>query len=408
MVIPPQLIAAAASQVKDGADKGDEAAPAGPVNVYTPEMLQNALDVFQRYQNQQNQLAGTPSYSAGGVTSRQASQMSQKEIKTREYAKYLTEQKGYTPENAQARAQQIASSSKENFKKDKEFSRFVRQGGSESLSQKKGGRIRAGTEFTPGGVDVSSQSEAMRNAMQGLGMQSLNAASGLPQGYANEEARALAARGGLANQAMDYLGQGIGSSGLFSTQEKALGDMKNKYLNDFTRVYEDSMRGATSDLIGSGFNSSNLAGEYLQDAAYRPQSDFLTDALAKLAGQEQSFLTQASGIGSQNLQNILGTFNTLGQNQGIGSVLGGVLNPGGAGLFTDPQSAQFANQLQQQAIRNRQVDQSMANELNTQPVSLMPEQPGYWGTTMGAVAGAMGPAGAGIAKKWGAPKYNVQ
>lgn len=389
MVIDPFTASLLASGVSS-AMGGGGGQPAGPSNVYTPEMLQNALNSMNQYMGAQNALAGTPSYSAAGVTSRQASEMSPKEIKAREYAKYLVEQKGYTPENAQARAQQVAASTKEKFKDDKGFSRFVRQGGSQSLTKRKGGGIQAKQEFTPGGIDVSSQSEMMRNAMQNLGMQSIGAASGLPQLYAAEEARALGARQGLGQQALDYLGQGVGSSGLFSTQEKALEDMKNKYLNDFSSVYEDTMRRATSDLSGTGFSSSNLAGDYLKDTAYDAQSDFLTDALAKLAGQEQSFLSQASGIGAQNLQNILGTFGTVGQQQGIGSVLGGVLNPAGAGLFTDPQSAQMAAMLQQQAIGNRQTDQQMMNQLNTQPVSVMPEQPGFWGTVIPALSPFVG------------------
>ena len=382
------LIAGGVSKAASGLSGGG--ASAQPSNVYTPEMLQQAWDAMNSYMGAQNALAGTPSYAPGGVTTQQARELSPKEIKTREYADYLVKKKGYTPENAQARAQQIAASSKENFKSDKEFSRFVRQGGSSALSAKKGGGIKAGQEFAPGGVNVSPESEMMRSAMQNIGLQSLAAASGLPGAYASEEQRALATRQGLANQALDYLGQGIGSSGLFSTQEKALEDLKNKYLNDFSGVYEDTMRRATSDLAGTGFSSSSLAKDYMQDYAAKPQRDFLTDALAKLAGQEQSFLTQASGIGAQNLQNYLGAFNTLGQQQGIGSVLGGILNPAGAGLFTDPTSYQAAAGLQQQAIGNRRADQQMMNQINLQPVTLMPEQPGFLGTVVPALSPLLG------------------
>lgn len=380
------LIASGISNAASGLFGGSSGASAQPQSVFTPEMLQNAWDSMNQYMGAQNALAGTPSYAPGGVTTQQARELSPKEIKTREYANYLVQQKGYTPENAQARANQIAASSKENFKSDKEFSRFVRQGGSSALSKRKGGGIKAQTEFAPGGVNVSPESELMRSAMSNLGLQSLAAATGLPAAYASEEQRALATRQGLANQALNYLGQGIGSSGLFSTQEKALEDMKNKYLNDFSSLYTDTMRRATSDLAGTGFSSSNLAQEYMQDYAAKPQRNFLTDALAKLAGQEQSFLTQASGIGAQNLQNYLGAFNTLGQQQGIGSVLGGILNPAGAGLFTDPTSYAAASNLQQQAIGNRRADQQLMNQINLQPVTLMPEQPGLFSTAMTALS----------------------
>ena len=389
MVIDPMTMMAL-TQGASSLFGGGQQQQQGPVSVMSPEMLDYARRQQQNYMSGQNIFAQTPTYGAGGVSSQQGGQLSDKEIKVREYAKYLVEQKGYTPQNAQSRAQQVASSSKEKFKDDKEFNRFVKQGGSASLSKKKGGKIKAATEFAPSGFSVAPESEMMRSAMNNLALQSMGAASGLPQMYGMEEARALGARQNLANQAQNMIGGGVGESGLFSTQETALENLKNKYLNDFSGVYEDSMRQATSDLIGSGFNSSSLAGDYMKDVAYDTQSDFLTDALAKLAGQEQSFLSQASGIGSQNLNNILNSFNTLGQNQGIGAVLGGVMNPASAGLFTDPQSTALAADLQQQALANRRADQGMMNQINLTPATVMPDGPGAFGTLMNAVSPAAG------------------
>lgn len=377
MVIDPMTMMALANAAK-GAGGGSKQSAPQPFNAMTPQMLDYARQQQFAYQNRQNAASRTPAYGAGGVTTQQGGQLGSKEIKVREYAKFLVENKGYTQQNAQSRAQQVASSSKEKFKDDKEFNRFVRGGGSASLSKKKGKKIRAKTEYQPAGFDVSSDSEMMRQGMNSLGLQSLGAASGLPYGYAAEEQRALQARQGLAGQAQNMLSQGPGASGLFATQETALENLKNKYLNDFGGVYQDSMRSATSDLIGSGFNSSSLANEYMKDNAYDTQSDFLTDALAKLAGQEQSFLSQASGMGTQNLNNVLNSFSTLGQNQGIGSVLGGIMNPAGAGLFTDPQSTGLAADLQQRYLTGQRQDQSMMNQINLTPTTIMPESPGFF------------------------------
>tara|TARA_R110000822_G_scaffold75493_8_gene181625 strand:+ start:2013 stop:3227 length:1215 start_codon:yes stop_codon:yes gene_type:complete len=397
-MIDPMTMMAIAKGVSSMAGGGDKA-PAGPSKVFTPEMRDQYLQANQQYMNQQQAAGKTPTYGAGGVTSQQGGQLSSKEIKIREYAKFL-ESKGYDPENAQRRAQQIAGSNKEKFKDDKEFNRFVAQGNASGLTRKKG-KFKTSTEFAPAGFGVSQESENIRGGMNDLSQEALNAARGLPTGYAQEEARALRARQGLAGQAQNLLQGGPGASGLYSTQEEALANMKNKYLNDFQGIYTDSMRGATSDLIGSGFNSSSLAGEYLQDNAYKPQSDFLTDALAKLAGQESNFLSQASGIGTQNLNNVLNSFNTLGQNQGIGSVLGGIMNPNQAGGFNDVQAAQLAAQLGQQGIDNRRADQGMMNDALGKSVDIMPEGPGMLSNlakTFGGIAGAY------AADKWMKPK----
>lgn len=387
----PMTIMAIAQGASSLFGGGGSQAPQGPVNVFTPEMRDQYIQAQQQYMNQANAAARTPSVGVGGVTTQQGGQLSPQEVKIREYAKFL-ESKGYMPDAAQARAQQIAASNKEKFKDDKEFNRFVAQGNASDLTGKNG-KLKAGTVFDPARVDVGQASQDIRTGFDQLNQEAVNAARGLPTGYAQEEARALAARQGLAGQAQNLLGGGPGASGLYSTQETALENMKNKYLNDFQSVYTDSMRGATSDLIGSGFNSSSLANEYMKDNAYNTQSDFLTDALAKLAGQESNFLSQASGIGSQNLNNILNSFNTLGQNQGIGAVLGGIQNPNAAGLFNDVQSATFANQIGQQGMDNRRADQQMLNQALGTSVSIMPEGPGALSTIANAVAPIAGAYG---------------
>ena len=128
-------------QAAGGAMSGGQA---GPQSVYTPEMQQHTQDAMNKYMSEQNTLARTSYYGAGGVSTNQGGKLDPKEIKVREYAKYL-ESQGYDPQKALQRAQQIASSSKEKFKDDKGFSRFVAGGNAQGLSKKKGGGIKAGT-----------------------------------------------------------------------------------------------------------------------------------------------------------------------------------------------------------------------------------------------------------------------
>lgn len=386
--------------------QSNTASAAQPLQAFTPEMLDRALQYIQSSGQQLNTLYGTPSYAPGGVSTTQASKLSAAEIKAREYAEYLVNKKGYTPDNAQRAAQAIVSDPKRRFTDDKEFKQYIKTGGSESLSLK-GRKIKAATEFTPGGINASPESEAMRQAMQGLGMQSLQAASGLPFMYGAEEARALQTRQALANQAMNYLGQGFETSGLTANEQGNLDALKNKYLQDFGDLYKDTMRTTAGGLQSSGFASSNLANENLQRGAYDPQSRFLTNALAALAEKEQGLVAQRFGMQSQNLSNMLGAFGALGANQGIGSVLGGITNPAGAGLFTDPQSAQMAAMLQQQNIGNVQNQQAQMAGALQKPVTLVPEQPGFWGNLLSATAPYLGPVAQAVSKTASAPRYSV-
>jgi hypothetical protein len=122
----------------------------------------------------------------------------------------------------------------------------------------------------------------------------------------------------------------------------------------------------------------------------KTQSRFLTDALASLAGQESNLLAQRAGIQGQNISNLLNTFNTLGANQGIGSVLGGVVSPAQAGLFTDVTGAQLGSQLQQQNITNRIAQEQLMGGVLQQPTTVIPEAPGFFANAFNAVSPYLG------------------
>jgi hypothetical protein len=350
-------------------------------------MLQQLMQQFGQYEGNFNAQSRTPTQGAGGVTTSQGGKLSDREIKQREYAKYLMS-KGYD----QANAQRLASTTKD-LGQDKGFKQWVNKSGEATSLSTKGGKVRAGTEYQPAGFGVSGMSEANRDAMQGLTSEALGAASGLPQMFGMDLARSLQAKQNMGNMAQDYLGQGFTDTGLLASEQAQVDALKNKYLQDFGDIYNDTMRSTAGGLQSSGFASSNLAGEALQRGAYDPQSRFLTDAMASLAGVESNLINQRFGRQSQNLGNILNTFNTLGANQGIGSVLGGIVNPEQAGLATDMQSAQLQAAIQQSALGNAQQNQSMKNQIYSQPVTVMGEQPGMFSNLLAGAAGAAGTFG---------------
>ena len=383
MAIPPQLLMAGASMLGNAFGGGGQAAPA-PVNVFTPEMAEAWFKQLGQYQNNYNAQSRTPTTGAGGVTTSQGGKLSDREIKQREYAKYLMS-KGYD----QANADRMAATTK-NLGQDKGFLKWVNKSGDATSLIGKGGKVRAQTEYQPAGFGVSDMSEANRDAMQGLTSEALGAASGLPQMFGMDLARALQSKQQLGNMAQGYLGQGFTDTGLLAGEQAQVDALKNKYLQDFGDLYNDTMRSTAGGLQSSGFASSNLAGEALQRGAYDPQSRFLTDAMASLAGVESDLVNQRFGRQTQNLNSILNTFNTLGSNQGIGSVLGGIVNPEQAGLFTDPQSAQLQAAIQQNALQNAQQNQAFMNQAHSQPVTVMGEQPGMLSNLAAGAAGAAG------------------
>lgn len=370
-----------------------------PFSAFTPEMAQQAFDYYNNYGKDLNQLYGTPSYAPGGVSTQQAEQMSGGEVKAEQYVKYLIS-KGYSPENAQKEAQSVISNKGKKFADDKGFKQWIKDGNAEGL-RASGGKIQADAKFRPGGINADPASEALNTALRGLSMQSAQAASGLPQLYAQEAQRALQAKQGIGNQVQSYIQQGFNQQGLLPSEQANLDAMKNKYLQQFTDLNKSNLQQTVGKLAGSGFSSSNLAKGALQKGVYDANSRFLTDAMGSLANQESSLLAQRAGIQGQNINNMLNSFNSLGANGGIGSVTGGITNPGNAGLFTDPQSAALAASLQQQNIGNRVNQEQMAGSVLQQPVTVVPESPGFFGNLLNTASPFMGPLGGAAAKTWG-------
>jgi hypothetical protein len=366
--------------------------------IYTPEMLQAAYDAQMRFQNNQNNFYGSPYTGAGGATTRQASVMSERDVKAEEYKKYLIS-KGYTAQNAQIETNKILAGQKK-FKDDKGFRQAINAGEITGLKVGKK-KIKAEERIAPGGFSVSPESEALRQGMQGLSGQSIGAAQGLLPMLTGDVQRSLMARQGLQGQLGGLLGQGFTDTGLTLSEQANYDATKAKYMKDFGDLYRDTMQRTTGELVDSGFASSNLAADSLQRGAYDAQSRFLTDALAGLAGKESDLINARFGRQSQNVNNLLNAFNTLGANQGLNTVLGGVLNPNAAGLFNDPQSIAMINEMQQNQAGNRRADQSMIDSILGRPVQIMPgtgasgKAGGGGMNWAGGLSGALGGAGTG-------------
>lgn len=373
--------------------------------VFTPEMLDRYLNSVGQYMNMQNQFYGTPYQGPGGVNISQPREMGREEIIGEQYTNYLIS-KGYSRENAQKKTNEVIASKKLTFKQDKGFKKYINQGGAEGLKVRDG-KIKAAPKFTQGGIQ--SGAPGIGAQIQGLGQESLAAASGLPAMFAQDLARSLGAKQQLQGSIANLLGQGFTQSGLTPMEQANYDATKAKYMQDFGDLYRDTMQRTTGGLAESGFASSSLAADALQRGAYDAQSRFLTGAMGELAAKENDLINSRFARQSQNLSNLLNTYGTLGANQGIGSVLGGFISPGQGGYLTEAQSAALLNEMQQAQARNRQVDQSMMNTALGTPLQMLPTSGGskaggaLSGAASGALAGAQfGPKGALIGAGIGA------
>lgn len=369
--------------------------------VFTPEMLDRYLNSMGQYMNAQNAFYGTPYQGPGGVSVNQPREMSRQETVAEAYTNYLVS-KGYSRENAQKKTDEIIANPKKAFKSDKGFKNYINQGNASGLSINKTGGINAAKKFTQGGIQ--SGAPGIGAQVQGLGQESLAAATGLPTMFAQDLARSLKAKEQLQGQIGNFLQQGFGPSGLTPQEQANYDATKAKYMQDYGDLYRDTMQNTTGQLVDSGFASSNLAAGALQRGAYDAQSRFLTGAMGELAAKENDLINSRFARQSQNLSNLLNTYGTLGANQGIGSVLGGFISPGQGGYLTEAQSAALLAEMQNNQARNRQVDQSMMNTALSTPLQMLPTSGGSGGSKAGnALGGAASGALAGARfGPWGA------
>lgn len=353
-------------------------------SVFTPEMLDRYLNSMGQYMDIQNQFYGTPYAGPGGTSVTQSRQMSKEEVKGEAYVNYLVS-KGYTRENAQKKANQVIADKKLTFKQDKGFKKYINEGNAPGLKVGSKGGIKAAPKFTQGGIKTGDQ--AMRSGFENLSQQALGGASQLMPGLTADVQRALQARQQLQGSIGSLLGQGFTQTGLTPQEQASYDAMKAKYLQDYGDLYRDTMQRTTGELADSGFASSNLAAGALQRGAYDAQSRFLTGAMGDLAARENELINSRFARQSQNLNNLLNTYGSLGATQGLGSILPGIMSPGQAGLMTDPQTIEALMSMQQNQARNRQIDQSMMNTALGTPLQMLPGAGGGGGGAAGGKDG---------------------
>jgi hypothetical protein len=356
---------------------GGGSTPAQSQTFYSPEMRDQMLNYLRQFGGQLNSLFGTPSQGAGGVTTRQATQTKIAD-KDAAFVDYLVKQKGVSEKEAQQRLKAIKADPNRSLMNNKGFVDYIRGGNVEGLSIGSNGGIITAKELTPGGFGVSEQSENLGSAFQGLNAEMAQALQGLPTLFGADAARALQSKMNLGNMAQNFLGETLTQSGLSPQNEQDLAAMEAALMQKFGDVRRDSLQQTVGNLVGSGFTSSNLAADALKRGAHDVENRFLTDALATLAGQRDSMMNNAVSRQSQGLGNILNTFGALGANQGMAGLTSGLINPNQAGMFNDVQSAQLANQIQQQNIQNQMGFANMMQQGLSQPVQMMPNSPGLF------------------------------
>lgn len=344
-----------------------------PVSLFTPEMQQQAINQFQNYLGNQEDVYGTPYAGPGGVTVSQAREIGPKEQKVEVYTDYLVNEKGLDRETARAQANEVVSRNRKNFNDDKGFLKYIRQGNVPGMKVKDG-RIKTSTKYSEGGVQTGQASENLRGGFDALSGQAFGAASGLPGLFGRDVANSLASkdalRGGLMDRAMQNLQ--FDTETLSPGAQSDQGALEEYYMDKFNSLFKDTMQNATGELIDSGFSSSSLAGDVLQDKAYDSQSRFLTEAAASLANNRQNLLNNQQSRQYGQLGAVGNLFNTLGSTSNYGNITGSIMNPSQAGLFTDPQSAGLAAGMQQNNIGNRARDQYAFSDILTQPVDIIP------------------------------------
>lgn len=362
-------------------------APPTSASLYTPDMLDRAIRSQLGFKNESENFFATPSYSAGGVMTTQASKTDPDVLKKQGYIQYL-QASGMSKAEAANQAAKVLASGK-GFSSDKNFATYVGQGAIPGLSLGANGGIKAQSQVIPGGISVSPESDALRAAMNNVSLQSMQALNGLPAMYGqeaqNSEAFRQAARNQLGQQALNPYNQ----NGLTAQGQGDIDATTKNYLNQFADVYRNSMQQTIGSLAQTGFSSSNLASKALEYGAQNAQSRFLSDAMANIANQRQNILNSQSARQAQSQANTINALNSAGGLVNIGGITAGIMNPANAGVMTDAQSAQLAMQQQQQNYQNRFGNQQAINQMYMSPTTAMSGSGSGMGSSIGALVGGI-------------------
>ena len=382
---------------------GGSDSPTGPVPYYDADMLGAAIRQQEKFGREFDAATGATSTVSGGPSMTGTRKVSKREQKSENYVDYLVTEKGLSQEEAQKRANRITANPNKSFEQKKGFKKWIRQGNADGLSIGRSGGIKAAPKSIGPSIETSPQQRQIQDMMQGFNMQSMMAAQGLPFLYGQQERRAGAVRDfmtpGLMNQAMNF-----SMGGLSQPEQEGLQAIRDYMQEDFKGYFDDLMGQAQGRLFNTGFTQSSLVDDVVTDIAIDPARDYSIQSAAKMAELENQFRTAAVGRDAQRLQSGLGAFGTLGQMQGIGSVISGLVNPAMTGGLTDAQSLSLLQQVRGGDLQNMLTNQGMMSNLLQQPLQIMPDGGGGTLDTLlniggaGAILGGMGAFSGGAAK----------
>lgn len=344
--------------------------PSGPVSMYTPEMHASAVKQYEDYMNRFGAATGVRATGPGGASLTGTREINPQQQKKEAYADYLVVEKGYSPEEAQARANKIAGKKKLTFAQDKGFKKHIRKNDTESLSIKNG-KIKAAPKFAGPEINTGEQQQNIQNMMQGLNQQSMMAASGLPFMYAQQEQRGANVRNMMTPMLMQQ-GMQMASGGMSQPELEGLKAIEDYFADDFKGYFEDLTDQAYSGLYNSGFTSSSLVDDVLNEGAAEPAAEYAAQSAAKLADIRNRFMSDSLARDTQRQQVGLGTFYTLGQMSGIDSVTGALVNPNQFGGMTDAQSLALLQGVRAGDLGNMMQNQAGFSNLLQKPVNIMP------------------------------------
>ncbi len=368
-----------------------------PTSMFTPEMRDQALAYIRQYMQGQEGVYNAGAF-APGVNVTQTAKTDPAAVKKAAFIQFRMN-KGDTLEQATKKANTILQDPSQSFNQKKGFVEAINTGQIQNLTVGPRG-IRAEATYAPGGVTTSPESQTIQDFLNDLNMQSFGAASGLPADYAANERRALAAKGALTPQLLSNI-SGMNNLGL-TDKEQANIDAIDAY---YTKQYGDLVNKTGSEALGimnnSGFTSSSLADDIWNDYSGKPTAEYAADVAAKMADKYNETLNARTNRLNTAQTAGLNTFSTVGATGGIDSLFPGNTSGADFGLFTDPQAAALAAQIQQANIGNRQKDQAMYQNVYTMPADFLPAVPG--GSTGGgfsaggAASGALSGASKGAA-----------
>ncbi len=365
------MTAAAIASMAAGAFKSLQGPPpSGPVSMYTPEMHASAVKQYENYMNRFGAATGATARSSSGASITGIGEISPQQQKKEAYTNYLVAEKGFSPEQAEARANKIAGKKKLTFNQDQGFKKYIRKNDLEGFSIKNG-KIKAAPKPVGPEINTGEQQQNIQNMMQGLNQQSMMAASGLPFMYAQQEQRGANVRNMMTPMLMQQ-GMGIASGGMSQPELEGLKAIEDYFADDFKGYFEDLTDQAYSGLYNSGFTSSSLVDDVLNEGAAEPAAEYAAQSAAKLADIRNRFMSDSLARDTQRQQVGLGTFGQLGQMSGIGSVTGGLVNPGQFGGMTDAQSLALLQGVRAGDLSNMMQNQAGFSNLLQKPVNIMP------------------------------------